>query len=131
MKPIREFFLFGVSGVLGFVVDAGVLYVLQPELGPFVARGFSFASAVFTTWVFNRSITFGKRHSGLNRHSEFISYFVLMLAGGVVNYTVYVWLVLSYQLVAEKLLIGVAAGSLAGMCVNYATSRLVLFRRGA
>ena len=52
-----------------------------------------------------------------------------MLAGGLVNYAVYAWLVLNYQLVAEHLVIGVAIGSLAGMCINYATSRIILFRR--
>jgi putative flippase GtrA len=129
MTFLREMFLFGVSGILGFVVDTAVLYALQIYLGPFVARGISFFFAVLTTWIFNRRITFGNRRSGLQKQSEFFSYLVLMLAGGVVNYAVYAWLVLNYQLVAEHLVIGVAIGSLAGMCINYATSRIILFRR--
>lgn len=131
MKILQEVFLFGVSGVLGFLVDTAALYALQIYFGPFVARGFSFFLAVLTTWMFNREITFWNRRSGQKKQTEFFSYFVLMLGGGAVNYAVYVWLVLNYQVAAENLVIGVAVGSLAGMCINFATSRLMLFRHGA
>lgn len=129
MKFLREAFLFGVCGVLGFVVDVAVLYRLQDYLGPFVARGFSFVAAVIMTWMFNRSITFKSRRSGMKKHNEFFSYFFLMLAGGVFNYAVYAWMVLAYEIVSKNLFIGVAFGSLAGMFVNYSTSRFMLFRR--
>lgn len=128
MKFLKEVFLFGVSGVLGFIVDTAVLYALRSHLGLFGARLFSFVAAVFVTWAFNRRVTFSKRQSGLRRENEFLAYFVLMLGGGVVNYSLYAWLVVSYAVVVQYPVVGVAAGSLAGMLVNLATARLLLFR---
>ncbi|WP_312740377.1 GtrA family protein [Cedecea neteri] len=128
-KVLREFFFFGISGVFGFLVDTLVLYMLRGYFGPYAARGFSFFAAVIVTWLFNRRITFKENSSGMKLQSEFVSYLALMLAGGAVNYGLYSWLISSYQLVNENPIIGVAAGSIAGMLVNLMTSRLVLFRK--
>lgn len=129
MRLLRELAFFGLGGVVGFLVDAGVLYALRQTLGLFGARGCSFLAAVLATWVFNRSITFKHRRSGLDAGSEFVTYFALMLFGGAINYGVYAWLVVSYEIVFEMPVIGVAVGSLAGMAVNLATSRLLIFRK--
>jgi len=120
--------LFGVAGILGFLVDAGVLYLLKDYLGLYVARVFSFASAVFVTWLFNRSITFSGRHSAYNLRQEFVAYFGLMLLGGCVNYGVYFWLVYSSEFVVSYPVVGVAVGSIAGMLVNLLTSKYFLFK---
>lgn len=56
-KALREFFYFGISGVLGFLVDTAMLYFLKGYLGPFIARIFSFFSSVVVTWLFNIAIT--------------------------------------------------------------------------
>ncbi len=124
----REFFFFGLVGAFGFAVDTSVLYLLRGSLGPFYARICSFLIAVFATWLMNRSITFRQRRSGLSALREFAIYLILMLAGGSVNYGIYAWLIISYQLVLQHPVIGVAAGSLAGMSVNLASSRFMLYR---
>jgi putative flippase GtrA len=129
MKILREFFFFGISGVIGFLVDTSVLYLLRGYWGPFIARGFSFFAAVFVTWLFNRAITFKKKRSGMKPQNEFLSYFLLMLGGGVINYGLYSWLITEYKIVLENPIIGIAAGSIAGMVVNIATSRFILFRK--
>lgn len=129
MKAIREVLFFAISGGLGFLVDTAVLYLLIDSLGPYLARGFSFLSAVLFTWLFNRSITFKGKSSNMKPRTEFVSYLVLMLCGGVVNYGLYSCLVSAYKLVSEHPVIGVAAGSIAGMFVNLATSKLILFRK--
>lgn len=125
----RQIFFFAVAGVIGLLVDVAVLYAAKGLLGPFYGRAVSFFAAVIATWLVNRSLTFGARHSGLNRRNEFTAYFTLMLAGGAVNYAVYSALVLALPLVRQHLFLGVAAGSLAGMAVNFLTSRYLLFRR--
>jgi putative flippase GtrA len=129
MRILREIFFFGVGGGLGFLVDTAVLYSLLESFGPFWGRGCSFVAAVFATWLFNRSVTFKHRRSGLSSRNEFVVFLALMCIGGSVNYAVYAWLIASYQAVWANPVIGVAAGSLAGMVVNLATSRLALFRR--
>lgn len=128
MKTFREFLLFGVAGVFGLVVDTAVLYMLTGALGPFYARAVSFFAAVFATWTINRMFAFRERKSALSKRREFVVYLVLMLAGGAANYGLYSWLVITYPLVQEHLVIGVAAGSIAGMFINFIVSRYLLFR---
>ena len=128
MKTLREFLLFGIAGICGFIVDTAVLYLLNNALGPFYARAISFLAAVFTTWVINRTFAFRERNSAMSKKREFVLYLILMLAGGVANYGVYSWLVMSYPLVHQHLIIGVAAGSIAGMIINFVVSRYLLYR---
>ncbi len=128
MKTFRELILFGMAGVFGFIVDTAVLYLLKDTMGPFYARLVSFMAAVFATWSINRMFAFRERRSALSKRREFAFYLALMLAGGAVNYGVYSWLVVSYQLVQQYLVIGVAMGSVAGLVVNFTISRYVLYR---
>lgn len=129
IKILREIFFFGISGAIGFLVDTAVLYLLLGYCGPYVARAFSFLAAVIVTWLFNRKITFKDKSSCMKPQNEFLSYFVLMLGGGSVNYGLYSWLISTYEIALEYPIIGVAAGSIAGMVVNLATSRFFLFRK--
>jgi putative flippase GtrA len=128
MKVVRELVLFGLVGVIGFLVDSGVLYLLKSSMGLYYGRLFSFISAVMTTWILNRHLTFSKRASGLSLWSEFSRYFGLMLGGGVINYTSYALLVYFVEFVARQPVWGVAVGSCAGMIVNYLLARFFIFR---
>lgn len=121
-------FWFSVSGALGFAVDASVLYMLKGSFGLYGARLISFLSAVAVTWMFNRTVTFKDRMSGHSLGREFLVYFGLMVIGGAVNYGLYALLVHEQPLVALYPVVGVAAGSLAGMAVNLLTSRCLLFK---
>ncbi len=120
--------MFGLVGGLGFIVDAGVLYLLKDPLGLYVARAMSFLAAASFTWLLNRSITFRQHGSKLSLRREFVVYMLLMLLGGSVNYGVFAALVLMLDTVRDHPVIGVAAGSLAGMLINLASSRFLLFR---
>ena len=124
----KEFFRFALAGEAGFIVDAGILHLCQPALGYYGGRALSFACAVFTTWLINRSLTFRNKHSGLSLWQEFLRYVSLMLAGGAVNYGCYVVLTLVSATVREFPVLGVAAGSIAGMLGNYLSVKFLLFR---
>lgn len=128
MRFIRDSIFFGAVGTIGFLVDVAVLYSLAGLIGLFYGRAVSFLAAVLATWVLNRRWTFKHRRSGLASSREFAIYLVLMLVGGAVNYAVYVGLVVSYQLALQHPVIGVAAGSLAGLLINFLASRFILFR---
>lgn len=127
-KAFRIFFLFGLSGVIGFLVDTAVLHMLKDVFGVYYGRILSFFCAVFVTWLINRNATFRDRQSGLSKPNEFSRYVALMLGGGLVNYIVYAILVNRVEIVKDYLVIGVAAGSLAGMTVNLISSRFLLYR---
>ena len=125
----RELFLFGLIGVLAFAVDVGVLYLLKSALGVYWGRAVSFFCAVFVTWLLNRNLTFGKRVSDLSLLAEFLRYVAVMLGGGGVNFLVYAGLVTIFEIVARQPFWGVAAGSCAGLLVNFWFSRLFIFKR--
>lgn len=131
MKLWRELMLFGAIGTVGLLIDIAVLYALKPMLGLFVSRAVSFLAAVLTTWYLNKTITFQAKKSTLPIYQELIAYVGLMLLGGAANYATYTWLVIAFEYVHSNPFLAVAAGSLAGMFLNYSTSKFVIFRKNS
>lgn len=121
--------LFGLAGVLGFVVDVFLLYLLRRYLGLYLGRTFSFSVSTIITWAINRSFTFNGRRSALVFHKEFISYFMLMLVGGLVNYMVYAGCIIFSPTAHEFPVIAVAFGCIAGMFINFFTSKYLIFKK--
>ena len=130
MNPtLRKFLLFGLAGGAGFVVDTAILYLLKGALGLYGARAISFLCAVATTWIINRSFAFKGQSANLPVWREFLHYLGAMILGGVVNYAVYAALVATIPLVAEQPVLGVAAGVVAGMFVNFLLADKLVFRQ--
>lgn len=125
---LRRLLSFGIAGGIGFVVDAGLLYLLAPHLGWYAGRVLSFWGAATATWLINRRFTFTDSARRLPLWQEYLRYLAAMLGGAVVNYTAYVAVLHSLEGPAAPL-IGVAAGSIAGMGVNYLSARYMVFRR--
>jgi len=122
---------FGIVGGIGFLVDAGVLtLMLSWGLGPYSGRVVSFIAAATATWILNRSFTF-RRDSRSDTHpaNEWLAYLGLMVIGGLVNYGVYAAAVTFLESVRMHPVIGVALGSVAGMGVNFWTSKTLVFER--
>lgn len=131
MKALRrELALFFVSGVLGFIVDAGIVQSLVSfaDANPYGARLVSFLAAATLTWLFNRNFTFAGRRRYGSRRSELFRYLVAMAGGFALNYGTYASLVWTSQFVRAWPAFGVAAGSLAGAVVNFVSSKYWIFR---
>ncbi len=124
-----QFFRFGLVGVAGFAVDIAVLALCSDKLGLglYAGRLVSFMAAVTTTWALNRTFTFRHEKSG-SMPSEWAKFVVVNIGGGIVNYLVYAALVASQPYVAAHPWAGVATGSLAGMLVNFFTSKKMVFK---
>ena len=125
---LRRLLSFGIAGVIGFVVDAGLLYLLAPHVGWYAGRVLSFWGAATATWLINRRFTFADGARRLPLWHEYLRYLAAMLGGALVNYAAYVAVLHALQGPAAPLL-GVAAGSIAGMGVNYLSARYLVFRR--
>ncbi|ABR74542.1 GtrA family protein [Actinobacillus succinogenes] len=123
---IHQFLVFGISGILGFVVDTSILYLFKDSLGLYQGRLLSFTAAVITTWLFNRTITF-KTKKERNIAIEFLYYFFAMIIGGLVNLISY-YISLRYQLIITYPILGVAIGSITGMLINFISSKWFIFR---
>ncbi len=120
---------FSLVGVAGFIVDAGLLMMLVDSLGPYVGRLISFGFAVFTTWLLNRTFTFENNKSEFSLAGEFIRYLSAMIVGGVANYGLYAALIYLVVLVQNWPILGVAAGSLAGLAINFTLAKNWIFRK--
>ena len=122
---------FVIAGVVGFFVDAGVLHVVVTWAGVSVMGGrvVSFLSASFVTWRINRRYTFGSGIVRRGSFTEWLNYLWASGIGAVVNYSVFALLIVTCAPVAHSPTLGVAAGSVAGMIVNFTLYKLVVFRR--
>lgn len=125
---MRQFALFCVSGGLAFLVDAGLTqaWVSLAGLDPWTARALSFPVAVTCTWLFNRSFTF-RPSRGLPLHREWLLYVSTQAGGLSVNLATYALLVWLSGTAARWPALAVAAGSLAGLLVNFFGAKRVAF----
>ncbi len=129
-----EFARFAVIGTAAFVIDASMLYAaLWIGLGFYAGRAVSYLIAATFTWYGNRRITFaGIRAEGARAATmQWLKFLVANLGGGLVNYSIYAALIASLAIVRAYPVLGVAAGSLAGLVVNFTLSKFVVFRAPA
>jgi putative flippase GtrA len=130
-RVVIEFLRFGVVGTAGFIVDAAVLYgALAFGAGLYAGRVASYIAAATTTWALNRIWTFRSddQQGALGR--QWALFLLVNLVGFTVNYGTYALLVGQVPVVAAHPILGVAAGSLAGMGGNFVLSRRYVFRTG-
>ncbi|MDX2028821.1 MAG: GtrA family protein [Alphaproteobacteria bacterium] len=124
-----QFIKFGIVGVIGFVVDVGVLKLCMWEfgMGPYAGRLVSFMVAVTVTWMCNRLFTFRGQGKG-PAHKQWAKFVVACIGGFILNYGTYAVLITLFALVRDYPALGVAAGSIAGMFFNFFAARRVVFR---
>ncbi|MBX9698947.1 MAG: GtrA family protein [Acetobacteraceae bacterium] len=127
LRIANEFLRFGVVGTAGFLVDAGVLTAaIWLGLGPWWGRVASYIAGASTTYALNRAWTFRDR-AGAARAGQWAMFMLLNLGGFTVNYGTYAVLLLASETVRAWPVLGVAAGSIAGLAVNFTLSRRFVF----
>ncbi|MFC5480059.1 GtrA family protein [Massilia suwonensis] len=128
-KAPRQFASFALVGVAGLVVDIVVLYAcLSIGLGYYGGRVCSFLAAVWATWELNRRYTFAGGATNAPR-PQWWRYLLAMLGGGVVNYLAYSAVVSLAPGLPFLPVVAVAAGSLAGMFVNFSSAKFLVFKK--
>lgn len=126
---LRRLAIFSLVGVVGFIVDAGVLQLLVLGLAwdRYSGRLISFLFAATATWLLNRRYTFrGPRKHALG--VEWARYILAMSGGFACNFTAYSALVYFFNVDRQWLILAVAAGSVAGLGVNYTASHYWVYR---
>ena len=134
MQPSRisaQFLRFAVVGTVGFLVDSAVLYALIYGFGagPYLGRTASFLAAASVTWLLNRRFTFPDT-GRTPAHRQWTLFVAFMCLGGVLNYAAYALVIALAPHHPFTPLIAVAAGAVAGLAVNFTTSRLFVFGAG-
>ena len=122
-----EFIRFGVVGAVGYVADTAVVYALKGLIGPGPAGMPSFVVAVTVTWALNRAWTWRGRSSG-SRLRQWARFVAASSPGLLLNRGVYEALVYLVPTCAAYPYLATAAGTSAGMFVNFVLSRRLVFR---
>ena len=130
MKLARQIFSFGGIGTLGFLIDAAVFTIVNLFLqNLYLSRVVSYVAAASSTWFLNRKFTFAA--SDRSPVQEWGRFLLLQLAGGAVNYGVYAFLVSAYEVFRAFPVAAIAAGSIAGMGINFLTAKYLVFSRSS
>jgi putative flippase GtrA len=122
-----QFMRFGAVGLIGLAVDTATVYGLRHSLGLYGAGLVAYVTSATGNWVLNRMWTFRGQGSG-PAHRQWGMFMVTNLAGFVLNRGTYAILVTFVAAAAAQPVIATAAGSMAGMFVNFSLSRRLVFR---
>lgn len=128
MTGRRRLLWFCVAGVVGLAVDVATLTATREWLGVYLARLLSFVVAATATWLINRRFAFDGRQASHGLGGEYLRYLGLMAGGGLVNFATYSLLAWKLDQRPMWLAAYVAAGSLAGLSVNYLGASTWLYR---
>ncbi len=119
---------FGVVGSVGFVIDAGLLWVfLALGVNPFLGRLLSFPIAIVVTWALNHKWTFGATQDS-HPKGHFRRYVGVQLAAMAINYAAYSLVLRAFGTDDTTILLALLVGTFIGMCINYCGARFVVFR---
>lgn len=118
---------FCLVGSVGFAIDAGIVQALVVvwQANPYLVRVVAILVAATATWFMNRHYTF--QVSCRASRSEWSRYVSLMMLGALVNYTVFAVCIALWQEALVQPIWAVAAGSIAGLGINFTTSRFWVF----
>ena len=126
---MRRIGLFFIGGLIGFVVDAGIVQALVSlvHMDPYLGRVISFSCAATVTWIWNRHTTFADARGQHRWHVEWGRWMAAMTGGALVNYAVYALAVYESALVRRVPALGVALGSLVAAAFNFTSAQRWVF----
>ena len=123
---LAQFLRFGMVGGVGSVIDTATVYALRGRLGLYGAGMVSYVLAASTNWALHRNWTFRGQGSG-PAHRQWARFLATSLVGFTLNRGAYVAMVTFVPLAARQPVFATAAGAVAGMFVNFALSRRLVF----
>ena len=122
-----EFARFGIVGTIGYLVDTAVVYALKGVMGLGPAGLPSFIVAATVTWALNRAWTWRGRGSA-SRLRQWARFLAVSSPGLLVNRSVYEALVYLVPICMAYPFLATAAGTGAGLTLNFTLSRKLVFR---
>jgi len=125
----REVITFGVIGTIGFLVDGGLLTLLNSFLNfdLLTSRLCSFSVAVTVTWYLNRNYTFRDQTDEQALH-EWTRYAVLNGLGALLNLAIFFWLIFEFSALTVVPLVPLAIAALVATAFNFLVSKYIAFK---
>jgi putative flippase GtrA len=119
---------FGVIGGVGFIVDAGIMTILNSVFSVelFHSRIISFCIAVSVTWYLNRTHTFSNRKSQCAAR-EWMRYVIVNGVGAALNLAIFFYLIHHVNTMSTIPVIPLAIASLLAMTFNFLMSKYLAF----
>ena len=124
---MTQFIKFGVVGGIGFILDTLSVYGFRPLMGLYLAGLAAYVIAATGTWAMNWLWTFRGLGTG-SALRQWAKFMTANFAGFLLNRGTFFFLITAFPLVAASPVIAVAAGSMAGMIVNFGLSQRIVFR---
>lgn len=128
IRVLVQFAMFGMVGLIGFVIDTATVYALRDAIGLYGAGLAAYFTAASGTWFCNRAWTFRHIARSDRWHVQWRRFLAANLSGFVINRGVYALLVTFVAAAARQPVIAVFAGAMAGMTLNFNLSRKMVFR---
>ncbi len=125
-KRLRSQILrFGMVGLVGFAVNAGMVSWLADSIGPGWSQALIFPFAASVTWWLNRRYTF--RASGRVWHNEWVRYVAANILGWTIVNGIYFFLILNYKFFYRNPSAALFFGTMFGFISNFIFSKLYVF----
>ncbi|GBQ67484.1 hypothetical protein AA103196_1696 [Ameyamaea chiangmaiensis NBRC 103196] len=125
---LAQFFRFGCVGALGFVWDAGTVYLLRPVVGLMTATFVAYFVAASLNWLANRLWTFRHVASDAGLLRQWLHFLGANTVGFLLNRSAVYTLFLTVPLCVAYPPLALAVGALTGMFANFSLSRRLVFR---
>ncbi len=128
-RAAGEFARFVVIGTIGFIVDASTLKLVVAllHMDLYSGRLVSYLTAATGNWMLNRRFTF-KQAREQSPVRQWLKYLGANGIGFAVNYSTYAALITYVAVAREHPVLGVAAGSIAGLSFNFTINKFWVFR---
>lgn len=117
---------FALVGIAGFAINALIVHLVVPTIGPVWAQTIAFPVAVTATWWLNRRYTFDPSDKGWL--AEWAQYVAANILGWLATNLAYLILVLGTNYFYDRPLVALAVGAAAGMGFNFVASKRLVFR---
>ncbi len=126
---IVQFLKFGTVGFFGFFVDYGFFHLALDVFGfgHYGSALFSFPFAATFGWIGNRSFTFRRDYKG-HAGAQWMRFLVVTFIGLILNRGTFSILTATVHLVYQYPVLGLLAGTGAGMFFNFFFARRMVFR---
>lgn len=124
---MKSFLRFALVGIVGFIVDAGLLTLLIVGAGYAVvpSKVISLVAAITVTWLLNRHFTFQTRV--FPSHVEYAGYVAIQLIGALINFGVFMLCVTTWPKLVRWPVVPQAAGSAVALFFNLIVARKILY----
>ena len=129
IRLLVQFVMFGMVGLVGFVIDTGTVYALRQPVGLYVAGHRRLFHRGDRHMVLQPAVDLSSCRTASDPwHVQWRRFLAANLGGFVINRGVYALLVTFVAVAARQPVIAVFAGAMAGMTLNFNLSRKMVFR---